>query len=111
MLWQRVMRHILVDYARARKREKRGEGLEHIALDEAILVSSEPSEDLSALDESLNRLAFHYPRKSQVVELLFFGGVTYEEAAAALGISAVTVHRKLRMAKAWLHRDLTAISD
>jgi RNA polymerase sigma factor (TIGR02999 family) len=106
----RVMRHILVDYARAGKRQKRGEGLEHIAFDEAIMVSSKPSQDLSALDDSLNRLAAHDPRKSQVVELLFFGGLTYEEAAAALGISAATVHRELRMAKAWLHRDLTATS-
>jgi RNA polymerase sigma factor (TIGR02999 family) len=107
----RVMRHILVDHARAEKRQKRGEGLGNIALDEAILVSSQPSQDLSALDESLNRLAAHDPRKSQVVELLFFGGLTYEEAAAALGISAATVHRELRMAKAWLHRDLTAMSE
>ena len=107
----RVMRHILVDHARAGKRQKRGEGLEHIALDQALLVSSQRSQDLSALDESLNRLAAHDPRKSQVVELLFFGGLTYEEAAAALGISPATVHRELRMAKAWLHRDLTAMSD
>lgn len=107
----RVMRHILVDYARAGKRQKRGEGLEHIALDEAILVSSQPAQDLSALDDSLNRLAAHDPRKSQVIELLFFGGLTYEEAAAVLGISAATVHRELRMAKAWLHRDLTATSE
>ena len=107
----RVMRHILVDHARAGKRQKRGEGLEHIALDQALLVSSQRSQDLSALDESLNRLAAHDPRKSQVVELLFFGGLTYEEAAAALGISPATVHRELRMAKAWLHRDLTAVSD
>jgi RNA polymerase sigma-70 factor, ECF subfamily len=107
----RVMRNILVDYARARKRQKRGEGLEHIVLDEAVMVSFQPSQDLSALDESLHRLAAHDPRKSQVVELLFFGGLTYEEAAAALGISVATVHRDLRMAKAWLHRDLTANSD
>ena len=107
----RMMRNILVDYARASKRQKRGEGIEHIAVDEAVLVSSQPSQDLSALDESLNRLAVHDPRKSQVVELLFFGGLTYEEAATALGISAATVHRELRMAKAWLHRDLTANSD
>src|SRR5215467_236555 len=107
----RVMRHILVDHARAGKRQKRGEGLEHIVLDQALLVSSQRSQDLSALDESLNRLAAHDPRKSQVVELLFFGGLTYEEAAAALGISPATVHRELRMAKAWLHRDLTAVSD
>src|SRR5215468_2528512 len=68
----RVMRHILVDHARAEKRRKRGEGLEHIALDEAILVSSQPPQDLSALDDSLNRLAALDVRKSQIIELLFF---------------------------------------
>jgi RNA polymerase sigma factor (TIGR02999 family) len=107
----RVMRHILVDYARAGKRQKRGKGLAHVALDKAVLVSPQPSQDLSALDDSLNRLAVHDPRKSQVVELLFFGGLTYEEAGAALGISAATVHRELRMAKAWLHRDLATNTD
>jgi RNA polymerase sigma factor (TIGR02999 family) len=106
----RVMRNILVDYARSGQRQKRGDGLEHIVLDEAVMVSSQPSQDLPALDESLNRLAAHDPRKSQVVELLFFGGLTYDEAAAALGISKATVHRELRMAKAWLHRDLKANS-
>lgn len=104
----RVMRHILVDHARAVKRQKRGEGLEFVALEDAVLVSPESSQDWSALDESLDRLAALDPRKSQIVELLFFGGLTYDEAAAALGISAATVHRELRMAKAWLHRDLTA---
>jgi RNA polymerase sigma factor (TIGR02999 family) len=107
----RVMRHILVDYARTGKRQKRGDGAEHIALDEHIPGLSQPFQDLSALDDSLNRLAAHDPRKSQVIELLFFGGLTYEEAAAAMGISKATVHRELRMAKAWLHRDLTTMGD
>ena len=107
----RVIRHILVDHARTGKRQKRGEGSEHIALSEDTPVSSQPFQDLSALDDSLNRLAAHDPRKSQVIELLFFGGLTYDEAAAALGISKATVHRELRMAKAWLHRDLTANTD
>ena len=103
----RVMRHILVDYARSGKRLRRGEGAEHIALNENILGSSQPFQDLSALDESLNRLAARDERKSQVIELLFFGGLSYEEAAAALGISRATLHRELRMAKAWLYRDLS----
>lgn len=103
----RVMRHILVDHARAGKRQKRGAGMDLVTLDEAVLVSPDRPQDLAALDESLQRLATHDPRKSQIVELLFFGGLTYDETAAALGISAATVHRELRMAKAWLHRDLT----
>jgi RNA polymerase sigma factor (TIGR02999 family) len=103
----RVMRHILVDHARASKRKKRGEGFDHVVLDEAILVAPETPQDLEALDESLERLAAQDARKCQVVELLFFGGLTYEDAAATLGISAATVHRELRMAKAWLHRDMT----
>ncbi|HKE28613.1 MAG TPA: ECF-type sigma factor [Bryobacteraceae bacterium] len=107
----RVMRHILVDYARAGKRQKRGDGFGRVALDEAVLVSSDSSADLSALDESLRRLAAHDERKSQVIELLFFGGLTYQEAAAALGISEATLHRDLRMAKAWVHRDMTSRPD
>jgi RNA polymerase sigma factor (TIGR02999 family) len=103
----RVMRHILVDHARAGKRQKRGLGLEHVALDEAVLVSPQASPDLIALDDSLTRLAAIDPRKSKVIEMLFFGGLTYEEVAAALAISPATVHRELRMSKAWLHRDLT----
>jgi RNA polymerase sigma factor (TIGR02999 family) len=104
----RVMRHILVDHARAGKRQKRGDGYDRVAFDEAVLVCPQSSPDLSALDESLNRLAAQDARKSQVIELLFFGGLTYEEAAAALGISEATLHRDLRMAKAWLHKDLTS---
>jgi RNA polymerase sigma-70 factor, ECF subfamily len=102
----RVMRHVLVDYARTGKRQKRGEGLEHVALEEAVLLSPESGPDISALDESLERLAAQDARKSQVVELLFFGGLSYDEAAAVMGISRATVNRELRMAKAWLRRDL-----
>jgi RNA polymerase sigma factor (TIGR02999 family) len=102
----RVMRHILVDHARANNRQKRGAGFEHVALDQAVLVNPERSENLLALDESLERLAALDERKSKVVELLFFGGLTYDETAAVLAISPATVDRELRMAKAWLHRDL-----
>ncbi len=102
----RVMRHILVDHAKSHKRQKRGGGADHIPLDEAVLLSPESGPDLLDLDESLRRLAVQDERKAQVVELLFFGGLSYEEAAAALNISAATVHREVRMAKAWLYRDL-----
>lgn len=77
-----------------------------VELNEAVLVSSAPGPDLPALDESMERLAARDPRKSQVVELLFFGGLTHGETAEVLGISESTVLRELRMAKAWLYRDL-----
>ncbi len=103
----RVMRHILVDHARAHSRQKRGGGAQQITLDEAVLVGAEPSAALLELDQAMNRLAAIDPRKSQVVELLFFGGLTYDESAAALNISPATLHRDLKLAKAWLHRELS----
>lgn len=103
----RVMRNILLDYSRSAKREKRGGGAERIDLNEAVLVSPNSAPSLTSLDESLNRLEARDPRKAKIVELLFFGGLTYQEAAAALGISEATVHRDLKMAKAWLHKDLS----
>ena len=103
----RVMRHILVDHARAGKREKRGSGAAHVSLDEAIVVGPSSGPGLSELDDAMKRLEMQDARKSQIVELLFFGGMTYDETAAVLGISAATVHRELRMAKAWLQRDLS----
>jgi RNA polymerase sigma-70 factor (ECF subfamily) len=103
----RVMRNILVDYAKAGKRQKRGGGAERIVFDEAVLIGPAPVPGLADLDEALQRLETHDPRKAQVVELLFFGGLTYDEAAAALGISEATVHRDLKMAKAWLHKELS----
>ena len=102
----RVMRHILIDHAKAQRRQKRGGGIEPIVLDEAVLVGPEAPSGLLELDEALQRLAAHDPRKSQIVELLFFGGFTYDETASAVGVSAATVHRELRMAKAWLYREL-----
>lgn len=101
----RVLRHILVDHARAKNRQMRGAGAQKLTLDEAILVTPEQP-GLLELDEALERLARHDRRKSDVVELLYFGGLTYEEAAAALDISPATVHRELKMAKAWLHSEL-----
>lgn len=103
----RVMRHILVDHARAHSRQKRGGGAHQITLDEAVMVGAEPSAALLELDQAMNRLAAIDPRKSQVVELLFFGGLTYDESAAALNISPATLHRDLKLAKAWLHRELS----
>jgi RNA polymerase sigma factor (TIGR02999 family) len=103
----RLLRRILVDHARAHHRQKRGGGAETISLDEAVMIGPQTAGEIVALDEALERLAAHDSRKSNVIELLSFGGLTYDEAAAALEISPATVHRELRMAKAWLHRELT----
>jgi RNA polymerase sigma factor (TIGR02999 family) len=103
----RLLRRILVDHAKSNKRQKRGGGAEKISLDEAILVGPQVSGGIVALDEALQRLASHDQRKSEIIELLCFGGLTYDETAAALKISPATVHRELKMARAWLHRELT----
>ena len=102
-----LLRRILVDHARAHHRQKRGGGVEMISLDEAVMIGPDKAGEIVALDEALQRLAAHDQRKSEIVELLSFGGLTYDEAAAALTISPATVHREFRMAKAWLHRELT----
>jgi len=104
----RMMRRILVDHARSRNRAKRGGDLVKVSLDEAMIVASAPNPDLLALDESLQRFAKQDSRKAQVVELHFFGGLTYDEIAEVLKISAATVDRELRLAKAWLYREMTA---
>jgi RNA polymerase sigma factor (TIGR02999 family) len=102
------MRHILVDYARSQGRGKRGGGLPVVALEEITTVASDASSILPDVDEALERLAAMDPRKGQVVELIYFGGLTYDEVAQTLGISKVTVHRELHLAKAWLYKELKA---
>ena len=102
-----AMRRILVDYARTRKREKRGGKDENLPLDEARFVSAnERSVDLVALDEALNELAKFDERQAKVVELKYFGGMTIDETAEVLGVSNVTVRRDWNMAKAWLHQQI-----
>ena len=101
----RLMRRILVDFARSKKYQKRGGGAEPVTLDEGLVVS-EPGRDLVALDEALDALAKMDERKSKVVEMRFFGGLSVEETAAALGVSPDTVMRDWRLAKAWLLREL-----
>ena len=103
----RLLRRILVDHARAHNRQKRGGGAETISLDEAVMIGPQTAGEVVALDEALERLATHDRRKSEIVELLSFGGLTYDETATALEISPATVHRELKMAKAWLRRELT----
>jgi RNA polymerase sigma-70 factor (ECF subfamily) len=102
-----LMRRILVDRARHHRRVKRGGGALIVSLDQAAVVSRQPEVDLLALDEALTRLADVDERKARIVELRFFGGLSVEETAQFLKISAVTVMREWRMAKAWLHRELS----
>jgi RNA polymerase sigma factor (TIGR02999 family) len=102
-----MMRRILVDYARSRRNVKRGGGIPEISLDEAI-VSDERRAEVVALDETLDRLADIDSRKSQIVELRFFGGLSIEEAAEVLGVSPGTVMRDWTLAKAWLRREMSS---
>jgi RNA polymerase sigma factor (TIGR02999 family) len=101
----RLMRRILVDFARAKHSQKRGAGGQKVSLDEALLVLA-PGDDLIAVDDALQALAAVDPRKSQVVEMRFFGGLSVEETATALNISSDTVTRDWKVAKAWLSREL-----
>ncbi len=103
----RLMREILIDYARARKRLKRGGERHRISLTEADAIAQEQAVDLLALDEALTRLAAVDPQKSQIVELRFFAGLTIEETAEALGASTATVERGWRAARAWLQTEMT----
>ncbi len=105
----RLMRRVLVDYARERNAAKRGGGARDVTLDEARLASGE-APDVLALDQALTDLARFDERKSKVVELRFFGGLTIDETAAALSVSHATVERDLKMAKAWLSRELQSES-
>jgi len=102
-----VMRRILVDHAR-RRNVKRGRGLRRVSIEEAILVGGDRPTDLAALDDALTSLAERDPRKAQVVEMRFFGGLSVEESAEVLGVSPVTVMREWRTAKAWLYRELSS---
>jgi RNA polymerase sigma-70 factor (ECF subfamily) len=101
-----LMRRILVDAARARHKQKRGGDVIHVSLDEAMIVSRERGPDVIALDEALKTLATLDPRKSKVIELRFFGGLSVEETAEVLGVSPVTVMRDWGLAKTWLLREL-----
>ena len=98
-----LMRRILVDYARTQQRAKRGGGQQRVTLDELSAVTQVPSAELLAVDEALARLEKLDPRQAQVVELRYFGGLTVEEAAEALGISTKTIIREWNVAKAWLY--------
>jgi len=100
-----AMRRILVDHARSHN-IKRGAGVQHVALDEVAVVSGDRTGDLVALDDALNELARLDPRKAQIIEMRFFGGLSVEETAEALQVSAATVRRDWSIAKFWLYREL-----
>ena len=103
-----VMRRILVNYANARRRKKRGGSAEILDLDESMLVISENAEvDLLGLDEALTRLGRMDKQQEQIVELRYFSGLTIEETAEVLGVSPATIKRDWKMTKAWLHRELS----
>ena len=102
----KAMRRILIDYAVARRAQKRGGGIDAEPLDDAVAMAISRSDELLALDEALNRLTGMNERYGRVVECRFFGGMSVEETAEALGTSAATVKRDWTMARAWLHREL-----
>jgi RNA polymerase sigma factor (TIGR02999 family) len=103
-----LMRRIMVDHAREHHSLKRGGGALKVTLDETALVTEARSKELLALDDALEKLAVQDPRKSQIVELRYFGGLTVEETAEFLKLSPRTVEREWTMAKAWLYRALNA---
>lgn len=107
-----LMRRIIVDHARRSRREKHGGASVHVALDEALAAPSPAVDavDALALDRALQKLEQLDPGQGQVVELRFFGGLTIDETAAALGVSPVTVKREWAIAKGWLHRELSGES-
>ena len=102
----RLMRRILVDHARARHAQKRGGPGLAVTLDEALVPSDGPGPDFAALDDALEALAKFDERKSRVIEMRFFGGLSVEETAVVLGVSPATVMGDWRLARAWLKREL-----
>ena len=107
----RLMRRVLTDFARSGRYLKRGGGSIHVALDEALAISPMPGADLVALDDALNALAAIDPRKSRVVELRFFGGLSTGETAEVLKVSPETVRRDWRLARMWLLREISGEKD
>ena len=106
----RLLRRILVDHAKTNRLRKTGPGPDTTPLDKAIMIGPRTRDGIVAIDAALERLAAHDPRKSEIVELLCFGGLTPDETATALNLAPATVNRELKMAKAWLHRELTQSS-
>jgi RNA polymerase sigma-70 factor, ECF subfamily len=104
----RSMRQILVERARARGAQKRWAGLDRVSMTDALAVASAPINQLPALDDALNRLEQIDPEQARIVELRYFGGLSIEDAAAALDISPATLKRRFALARAWLFREMSA---
>src|SRR5262249_24064124 len=98
----RQMRRILVDRAKNRRRQKRGSGAEKLGLEGVVIAAAELPIGVTAVDEALGQLAAFDPRKCEIIELVYFGGLNITETSEALSISPATIHRELKMAKAWL---------
>lgn len=107
-LASRIMRHILIDYARMHRAEKRGGGIPNTLLDGKEIAFDHQAQDLLALDEALTLLAAHDERLARVVEYRFFGGMTIEETADLLNVTPMTINRDWKKARAWLYRILQA---
>jgi RNA polymerase sigma-70 factor (ECF subfamily) len=107
----KAMRHVLVDYARGRRAEKRGGGMRILPIEDGMEIAAKMNQDIVAVSEALDVLAESYPRQAQVVELRFFAGLSVEETASALGMSAQTVTRDWRFAKSFLQREIERGSD
>ena len=105
----KAMRQILLDYVKAQQAQKRGGDRDRVTLDDGLAVSDEETTQLLALDQALERLQAMSPEAARIVECRFFGGMSVEETAEALGVSESTVKRRWRTARAWLHRELTAV--
>ena len=101
-----LMRQILVDYARARSADKRGGAMQKFSLDEALTFSDEKVAELVALDDALVALAKFDERKVRIIELRYFGGLSLEETAAEFGVSVATIGHEMRLARAWLRREM-----
>ena len=101
-----LMRQVLIEHARAHRTAKRGGGEEKLALDEALVYTQEKAAELVALDDALQALAQLDARKARIIELRYFGGLSLEETAEVLEISIATIGREMRLAQAWLHREL-----
>lgn len=106
-----IMRRILVDHARSNQAHKRGADIKKLSLDENIDKAIEISDEIIALDDALQELAKIDPQKARLVELRYFGGLTFEETAEVLDVSVITVKRHWRLAKAWLYGQLTATDN
>lgn len=103
-----MLRRILVDHAKGRLREKRGGSAQKVSLDETIFITADPDPRIILIDEALNKLARIDERRSKIVELLFFGGLTFDEVSTVMDVSLSTLRREVNFAKAWIWREISS---